>query len=343
MTKSRKKLIHIHSNVANKVPSSNMLEKGELAINYAKEGAFISTVKDDGTVTTFSEDETLVNWMELKSVIPYSGAVEDVDLDKNTSKIGIKLNQVVAASTPKSKDVNSTLDSIGNESAGFKIDMSKYAMQGANPSFSSVTATEQIKSEKTTTLEGTSVINGDLDVNGGDIDIDGDTVTIHRKATSALTAETVDGALEETLEKSKVTVTKNESTNKYEFFQGGKDEGHKLGEISGISPAVNGTGSNSVILGGSENKAEAENSMAGGLGTIATNNSELAVGKYNESTTRDDSKGQAGTLFSVGNGSGNGNRKNALEVMDDGDIYLYVNDKKVCLNDVLSALIDQEY
>lgn len=337
MVKTRKKLIHIHSNVANKVPASNMLDKGELAINYSKEGAFISTLKDDGNVVTFSEDETLVNWMDLKSVIPYSGAVENIDLDKNKSEIGIKLNQVVASSTPRSKDVKSSIDQDGNEHAGFQIDMSNYAMVGANPSFSSVTATDSVTSEKSTTLNGTTAINGDLEINGGNVDIDGDSVTVHRKATATLTSTTVDEALEETVSKSKVTVTKNEDTNKYEFYQGGEDKEHKLGEISGISPAVNGTGSNSVILGGTENKAEADNSMAGGKGTKTSNDSELAVGKYNSS--------HAGTLFSVGNGSGSSdeNRKNALEVMENGNIYLYVNGKQVCLNDVISALIDQEY
>ena len=29
--------------------------------------------------------------------------------------------------------------------------------------------------------------------------------------------------------------------------------------------------------------------------------------------------------------------------MQNGDIYIYVNEKRVCLNDVLTALVDQTY
>ena len=41
MSKDRKKLIHIHSNVYDKQPKSDNLEYGELAVNYSDNMSFI--------------------------------------------------------------------------------------------------------------------------------------------------------------------------------------------------------------------------------------------------------------------------------------------------------------
>ena len=56
-------------------------------------------------------------------------------------------------------------------------------------------------------------------------------------------------------------------------------------------------------------------SHAEGYGTRATNEAEHAEGKYNRSNT--------GTRHSVGIGTSDTARKNAVEVMDDGDVFIY--------------------
>ena len=123
----------MHSSVANKQPIPSVLEVGEIAVNNSSGNEFLSIKNSDSDVVRFSSDEQMVDWMEKKEVIPYSGTVTDVNLNTNESKIEIKLNQRVASDTPHSSDVNSS------SGASFSIDMSKYAMTGANPSFSSVT------------------------------------------------------------------------------------------------------------------------------------------------------------------------------------------------------------
>ena len=152
---NRQKLVHMHSNVKNKKPLPSALEFGELAVNYNKGYEFISTKNEDNEVVKFSSDPQLITWIEKKEVIPYSGVVESVNLVNNTSSLGIKFNQVAASATPMSNIINSSTST----SASFSIDMAKYAMIGANPSFSSVTATNALVSNGTTTLNGNTTVN----------------------------------------------------------------------------------------------------------------------------------------------------------------------------------------
>lgn len=63
----------------------------------------------------------------------------------------------------------------------------------------------------------------------------------------------------------------------------------------------------SLIPKGSDNITEGEQSVAIGVDTVTSNQGELAIGIYNESTPLE-------TLFSVGNGTDSSNRSNVLEV-----------------------------
>lgn len=185
MSKDRKKVVHIHSNVNDKQPTPATLELGELGVNNAAGNAFISTKNSNNEVVRFSEDGTIVNWMEYKEVIPYeayvrgsNSATTDVtadDLANNTSNIVIKLNQVVARNTEYDEKVNGAKDIYGHEinpisadgykdGAGLAIDMSRYAMIDANPSFSSVTTTCGAELQGKTSVKG-SACGSELDVN----------------------------------------------------------------------------------------------------------------------------------------------------------------------------------
>ena len=189
MAKDRKKLIHMHSSVPDKQPTAASLEVGEIAVNNAKDQEFLSLKNSEDKVVRFSSDEQIVTIMEKKEVMPYKGYVRgetgpsstsgdtptadtygsygitNNDLLNNKSNIIIKLNQVVAGNTIKhdkvngakdkyNKDVNPTDDGGLTDGAGFFIDMSRYAMQDANPQFSSTTNTCR------TTLSGTTIIRG---------------------------------------------------------------------------------------------------------------------------------------------------------------------------------------
>ena len=71
------------------------------------------------------------------------------------------------------------------------------------------------------------------------------------------------------------------------------------------------------------------------------NNDEVALGVYNSSHTGADPSLQ--TIFSVGIGTSDADRKNALEIRRNGDAYMLVNGKNYNVNDLLSKLIDRFY
>lgn len=307
MSKDRKKLIHIHSNVYDKQPKSDALEYGELAVNYSDNMSFISTKKNNGSVARFSDDDTLVDWIEYKTVFPYKGEVEETNLIDNKSQINFIFNQKVAKNTPHHDDA---LD-------GFSVDMSKYAMIGGNPTFNEVKVTKIINP------------NGNVE--------------IKREPSTTLSSTTVNGALEEVFEKSKVIAEKDEVNKLVTFFQNNQ-EIVKINLNDGSSSIVkNGQGNNSAVLVGDTQKANGAYSFSEGQHTVANNRSEHALGEYNKSNKANDTFGDEGnTLFSIGNGTSESDRKNAFEVMQNGDIYIYVKGERVCLNDILASL-NQKY
>ena len=328
MAKNRKKLIHVHSSVYDKQPTQDSLEYGELAVNNSKEMSFISTKNSSDEVVRFSEDRTLVDWMERKTVFPYTAVIDNVDLEENKSNIEFKMNQLVAKNTPKSNDVNHAKDIDGQDikaDGGFAIDMSRYAMIGANPSFKTVSTTDG------------------ADIKGNSVVISGKTSTIYRTP-SKISGDTVDKALEEVYTRSKVTSSKDEENGLLKFFQ----DGNVISSIS-LSPVKKGAGNNSAVVIGNTQNANGEYSFAEGQNTVANNRSEHAMGEFNESHHIDNTFGSSGnTLFSIGNGTSDTNRKNALEVMQNGDIYIYIKDandveQRICLNDLLTQLLWQTY
>lgn len=313
MAKNRKKLIHVHSSVYDKQPTQDSLEYGELAVNNSERMSFISTKNSSDEVVRFSEDRTLVDWMERKTVFPYTAVIDNVDLEKNKSNIEFKMNQLVAKNTPHYNDVNHSKDIDGqdiNGDGGFAIDMSRYAMIGANPSFKTISAT-----------------------------------TIYRVPSDNISGNTVDNALEEVYTRSKVT--SREENNLLKFFQDGEEISSI--SLSSFSLVKKGEGKNSAVVIGDTQNANGEYSFAEGQNTIANNRSEHAMGEFNESHHLNNTFGSSGnTLFSIGNGTSDTNRKNALEVMQNGDIYIYIKDandveQRICLNDLLTQLLGQTY
>ena len=195
MAKDRKKLVHIHSNITDKQPRPEALEVGEIAVNNGISGntdrSFLSIKNANNEVVRFSSDEQMISWTEKKEVIPFEGQVRgedgpestkdsgdygsygitNDDLLNNKSNLVIKFNQVAAYNTPKSEIINGGKDIYGKlvngtpdaskKGAGIAIDMSRYAMRGANPSFSSLTITNG------TTLEGGLNVSGNTKIGNG--------------------------------------------------------------------------------------------------------------------------------------------------------------------------------
>ena len=75
---------------------------------------------------------------------------------------------------------------------------------------------------------------------------------------------------------------------------------------------------------GGYTQAKGIDSHAEGYSTIATNQREHAEGQFNVSNLKNTTFGNAGnTIHSVGIGTNADNRKNAIEIMQNGDIYMY--------------------
>lgn len=96
------------------------------------------------------------------------------------------------------------------------------------------------------------------------------------------------------------------------------------------SMLVRGTGENSAILKDSGSIAKGKNSLALGTGLVAANENEIALGKYNDSTND--------TAFSFGIGNSENDRKNAIEIKKDGNIYIWSEGKYVCLNEIIGRV-----
>lgn len=192
-----------------------------------------------------------------------------------------------------------------------------------------------------TTIKGETVV-----VDGETVTISGDSITIYRDKTHVgdpLSSTTVDDAIDEAFKRSKVTVEHDEENSLYNILQDGEIRG-SIKSNDDASPYKAGDGENSAILGkDGQQSAKGKYSVAEGYATQANNFCEHAFGMYNVSTTDDVDNGN-NTIFSVGNGDAEA-RKNALEITRDGSIYLYAKtnneNKKVCLNELLTALIDQ--
>ena len=72
-----------------------------------------------------------------------------------------------------------------------------------------------------------------------------------------------------------------------------------------------------------------------------TNEYEVAFGTYNISNTSSDASGQ--TVFSIGIGTSDDNRKNAAEIRKNGDLYLWVEGEFMKVNDLLAMLAHETY
>ena len=184
------------------------------------------------------------------------------------------------------------------------------------------------------------------DIKGDSVVISGKTSTIYRTP-SEISGDTVDKALEEVYNRSKVTSSEDAENGLLKFFQ----DGNEISSISlsSFSPVKKGAGNNSAVVIGDTQNANGEYSFAEGQNTVANNRSEHAMGEFNESHHLNNTFGSSGnTLFSIGNGTSDTNRKNALEVMQNGDIYIYIKDandveQRICLNDLLTQLLWQTY
>lgn len=93
------------------------------------------------------------------------------------------------------------------------------------------------------------------------------------------------------------------------------------------APFIEGEGCSSALQKRASNVASGDYSAATGHGTIAANEGELSAGTYNRSNS--------GQLFSVGIGTSDSNRMNAIQVNRDGSTSFLYNGQLVKLTDLI--------
>lgn len=96
------------------------------------------------------------------------------------------------------------------------------------------------------------------------------------------------------------------------------------------SMIIRGIGENSAILKDSDSIAKGKDSVALGTNLVTENENEIALGKYNNSSSD--------TVFSFGIGTSDADRKNAIEIKNDGRIYVWSEGKYVCLNEIIGRV-----
>lgn len=96
------------------------------------------------------------------------------------------------------------------------------------------------------------------------------------------------------------------------------------------TPFIGGEGCSSALQKRASNIASGDYSIATGHGTIASNEGELATGTYN--------KANQGQIFSVGVGTSDSNRMNALQVNTDGSTSFLHNGRLVKLSDLIETI-----
>lgn len=354
MAKDRKKLIHIHSSIPDKQPTPQSLAVGEIAVNNAADQEFLSIKNSEDKVKRFSSDEQMITWMEKKEVMPYVGYVRggagpsatsaatptkdeygsygilDSDLSGNTSEIVIKLNQVAASATTKhervngskdryNKEVNPTTDSGVNDGAGFFIDMSRYAMQGANPEFSGITTTCY------------AVLNGRTEILGGtgtagncrsllNIDVLSATTKASSAWTSASTAVTVIGSNDTTISgnttlKVSGTTTETKKGNVTETNLADKQESTSGNSYNDVKLAYSGT------TGGTTTEIKVGNVTESHSGTTTENKK----GNVTENNLANKTENTTGNVVENTTGTTTVTRTGDVKILDESNHYEDVN------------------
>lgn len=129
-----------------------------------------------------------------------------------------------------------------------------------------------------------------------------------------------------------------------DIYTGGN--GIEISEEDVISLKVDGTGDfvtldeNGLSFSGlNESLTDVINKVGAispGSGLVITNQGEVAFGNYNIST-------QGETLFSIGNGTSDENRSNALEVKADGGVYILIEGEMMNINQLLAQIAHETY
>ena len=161
-----------------------------------------------------------------------------------------------------------------------------------------------------------------------------------------ITYMTIDGEKQEIVPISEILIL--DDYYKKEEVDGLLDEKLDVSAYTDVSEQVNANTENIEALSGDVvNLDSALAALIEKLGyknneTLVTNGEhEVAFGEYNISNTSEDPSGQ--TIFSIGNGTDEDNRSNAVEIRKNGDLYLWVEGEFMNVNKLLGQIAHEIY
>ena len=182
--------------------------------------------------------------------------------------------------------------------------------------------------DENATIEGTLGVTGKTTVSTlestGNVDLESLDVTNNTTIGGTLGVTdntTIGGTLGVT---GKTTVSTLESTGNVDLesldVTNNTTIGGTLGVTGNTTIKGNIVGENNLRIIG---ETSLENKVAAGEGALVTNDSEIAVGRFNKSNKNSDNYGDEGnTAFSIGIGESDNTRKNTVEVMQNGNVYI---------------------
>ena len=176
-----------------------------------------------------------------------------------------------------------------------------------------------LKVNKNTTIGGTLGVTDNTTI-GGTLNVTGKTTVSTLESTDNVDLESLDvtnnTTIGGTLQVWGGAVIKGGLTvkNDIEVEGLGDDNFESTDSLLHNSIIVAGFAEGSGVMKGAENSAGGNNSLAVGVGCETTNEGEYASGKYNQSNNN--------TIHSIGIGTSEHDRKNAIEVMQNGNVYI---------------------
>ena len=174
---------------------------------------------------------------------------------------------------------------------------------GSRSAINNVSGNANVKVYNSSSMHGLNV--------GNVVSYDNGSTIVYAKVTSVNSAKQF--TLDKTLD------TSNALNNKSIYYLKGVAYGDNS-HVEGLETAASGNYSHAE---GEDTTASGDYSHAEGYGTITNNAAEHAQGQFNKSNTDSSLFGDAGnTIHSIGIGTGASTRKNAVEVMQNGDMYI---------------------
>lgn len=362
MAKNVDHIQHIKSNVVletgkPKLPQPSALVEGELAINYAEGVETISIKNASGDIVTFSSDNY---YTEQKLGSGFTGensantvtdVIEANELVTSTALNDLKENKLdVSAYTPSVElwvsgtGENAIAQKGGGNTASGKFSVAMGSGTTASGDYSVAEGKNTTASGSSSHAEGnsTTASGNQSHAEGGLTLASGDYSHAEGESTSA-TSDSSHAEGRDTLASGYRSHAEG-----YNTIASGGSSHAEGGTTKAFGNQSHAEGANTVAK-GDYSHAEGDITIADGVyshtegsNTIALNQSEHASGQYNISSSSSSTFGHSGnTLFSVGNGESNGERHNAFEIRQNGDIYITSGNTDILLQDNLGGTVDQ--